>query len=112
MHEIMSGPVHVTILLLELAAAVLLILGFLIATVTWFRRLLSADEAALHSYRHALGRVILIGLEVLVAATIIKTIAFDPTVDSMAMVVILVAIRTAIGWTTSLEINGRWPWQR
>lgn len=58
------------------------------------------------NYRAALARVVLIGLEVLVAATIIKTVTLEPTAKSMG---ILVAIRTAIGWTSSLEMNGRWP---
>ncbi len=60
--------------------------------------------------RRALGRVILIGLELLVAATIIKTITVKPTVEGMGLLVFMVAIRTTIGWTTFLEMNGRWPW--
>jgi uncharacterized membrane protein len=108
----MTGPVHTVMVILELAAAGLLILGFVIATVNGVRQQLRGDAAALKTYRRRLGRVILIGLEVLVAATIIKTITIEPTAESMGLLVFLVAIRTVISWTTSLEINGRWPWQR
>jgi uncharacterized membrane protein len=67
---------------------------------------------AIDHYRRALGRVVLIGLEVLVAATIIKTITVTPTLESMGILVFMVAIRTALGWTMVLEMNGRWPWQK
>ncbi|UCH46795.1 MAG: DUF1622 domain-containing protein [Betaproteobacteria bacterium] len=112
MHDVMTGPVHMVIVILELAAAALLILGFVLATVFWFRRVLRGDSGARHSYRRALGRVTLIGLDVLVAATIVKTITLEPTAESMGLLVFMVAIRVAMTWTTSLEINGRWPWQR
>jgi uncharacterized membrane protein len=54
----------------------------------------------------------MIGLEVLVAATIIKTISVNPTLESMGLLAFMVVIRTIIGWTTVLEISGRWPWQK
>ncbi len=69
--------------LLEIVGAVVLILGFIIGTVHWFRESLSEKkEGAAESYRRTLGRVILIGLELLVAATIIiKTITLKPTME-------------------------------
>jgi uncharacterized membrane protein len=54
----------------------------------------------------------LIGLEVLVAATIIETMIVDPTVEGLGYLAIMVAIRTFLGWAMVLEISGRWPWQR
>jgi uncharacterized membrane protein len=54
----------------------------------------------------------LIGLEILVAATIIKTITLEPTVESMSLLALMVVIRTVLGWTMVLEMSGRWPWQR
>ena len=98
---------------LEIAGAGALVLGFVITTVRWVRRSLQQGVApALAPYRRALGRVILIGLEVLVAATIIKTMIVNPSVQSLGYLAIIVAIRTILGWTTVLEISGRWPWQR
>jgi uncharacterized membrane protein len=98
--------------LLEIIGAVILVLGFVIATIRWFRQsFLDQETTALSTYRRALGRTILIGLELLVAATIIKTITVKPTIEGMGLLVFMVAIRTTIGWTTFLEMNGRWPWQ-
>ncbi|MGI9518654.1 MAG: DUF1622 domain-containing protein [Pirellulaceae bacterium] len=54
---------------------------------------------------------VLIGLEVLVAVTIIKTITMEPACEGIAFLAIMVAIRTALGWTMVLEMNGHWPWQ-
>jgi uncharacterized membrane protein len=98
---------------LEIAGASALVLGFVITTVRWFYRSLQQGEmSALSPYRQGLGRTVLIGLEVLVAATIIETIIIDPTVEGLGYLAIMVAIRTFLGWTTELEISGRWPWQR
>ncbi len=99
--------------LLEIVGAVILVVGFVVGTVRWLRESFQEKKAdAVERYRRALGRVILIGLELLVAATIIKTITVESTVEGMGLLVFMVVIRTTIGWTTSLEMNGRWPWQR
>jgi uncharacterized membrane protein len=54
----------------------------------------------------------LIGLEILVAATIIKTIIVEPSVEGVGLLATMIIIRTMLGWTTVLEVSGRWPWQR
>jgi uncharacterized membrane protein len=63
-------------------------------------------------FRRVLGRAILLGLELLVAADIIKTVAVTPTLDSVAVLAIIVLIRTFLSWSLELEISGRWPWQK
>jgi uncharacterized membrane protein len=63
-------------------------------------------------YRHDLGRAILLGLELLVAADIIRTVAFTPTMDSVLVLGLIVLIRTFLSWSLALELDGRWPWQR
>ena len=70
------------------------------------------SHAAGLEYRKALGRTVLIGLEVLVAATIIKTITLQPTFEGISFLAIMIALRTVLGWTMVLEMYGRWPWQR
>jgi uncharacterized membrane protein len=98
---------------LEIIGAGALVLGFVIATGHWFLGTLRQGAVpAVERYRQALGRVVLIGLEILVAATIIKTITLEPTVESMGLLAMMVAIRTILGWAMALEMNGRWPWQR
>ena len=63
-------------------------------------------------FRHVLGRAILLGLELLVAADIIKTVAVTPTLESVGVLAIIVLIRTFLSWSLELEISGRWPWQK
>ena len=96
-----------------LIGAFLLLLGFAISSLKWVTQYFSEGrEQAYETYRQKIGRTVLIGLEVLVAATILKTIVVPPTVEALGLIFFTVAIRTALGWTTSLEINGRWPWQQ
>jgi len=63
-------------------------------------------------FRRVLGRAILLGLELLVAADIIRTVAVTPTVRSVTVLAIIVLIRTFLSWALELEITGRWPWQK
>jgi len=63
-------------------------------------------------YRRNLGRSILLGLEFLVAADIIKTVAVTPTFTSVGVLAVIVLIRTFLSWSLQLEIDGRWPWQK
>ena len=99
--------------ILELVGASLLVIGFVAATVIYVRQNFQLGGlSALASYRKSLGRVILIGLQILVAATIIKTITVDPSVESLGLLALMIVIRTILSWTTVLETSGRWPWQK
>lgn len=69
-------------------------------------------DAAVTAFRSNLGRSILLGLEFLVAADIINTVAVTPTLTSVAVLAGIVAIRTFLSFSLELEIEGRWPWQR
>lgn len=62
--------------------------------------------------RHDLGRSILLGLEVLVAADIVRSVALAPSMGGLAVLAAIVAIRTFLSWSLALELDGRWPWQR
>jgi uncharacterized membrane protein len=63
-------------------------------------------------YKTSIGRSLLLGLEVLVAADIVKTIALDLTFTSLGLLAGLVVVRTFLSWSLFLEIEGHWPWQR
>ncbi len=67
---------------------------------------------AYHTLRADLGRAILLGLELLVIADIIGTVAIEPTLQNLAVLAVIVAIRTALSFALELEVSGRWPWQR
>jgi uncharacterized membrane protein len=62
-------------------------------------------------YRIVLGKTLLIGLELLVAADIIRTVALDLTLMNIALLGGIVVVRTFLGWTLTVETEGRWPWQ-
>jgi len=65
-----------------------------------------------HRFRTSLARAILLGLEFLVAADIIGTVAVDPTLQNLSVLGLIVLIRTFLSFALELEINGRWPWQQ
>ncbi len=88
------------------AGVVVVVIGLLLAT-TAFARLRSYRD-----YRQRVGRAILLGLEFLVAADIIRTIAVDPTFTSIGVLAIIVAVRTFLSFTLDVELEGRWPWQQ
>jgi uncharacterized membrane protein len=113
MPEAMRAGLEAVTRALEIVGAGALVVGFVVATGYWLLAMgRKTKGSAVDGYRHALGRVILIGLEILVAATIIKTATFHPTLESMGLLAIMVVIRTILGWATVLEMSGRWPWQR
>ncbi len=62
--------------------------------------------------RRSIGRSILLGLEILVAGDIIRTVAVSPNFRSIGVLALIVVIRTFLSFTLELEINGHWPWQR
>ena len=104
--------VHVT-KAVEIAGAVALILGFLIATAKYVRDIMKiGPREAYDGYRTALGRVVLIGLEILVAATILKTVTIEPNPEGLGLLAMMIGIRTVLGWSMVLEMDGRWPWQK
>jgi uncharacterized membrane protein len=95
------------------ASGVAVIVGGILWAAT--RALLTAPPAGLDRYtalRQNLGRAILLGLELLVAGDIIKTVAVAPTLQNMAVLAVIVLIRTFLSFSLELEINGRWPWQQ
>jgi uncharacterized membrane protein len=63
-------------------------------------------------FRQELGRTILLGLELLVAADIVRTVAAEPTLISVAILAIIVVIRTFLSFSLEVELTGRWPWQQ
>ena len=113
MDEVVHTFAAAGVQIITLAAAFLLLLGFAISSVKWVMQASSEGSSPAYStYRMKIGRTILIGLEVLLAATILKSIVAPPTIEALALILYTVAIRTALGWTTTLEIYGRWPWQQ
>jgi uncharacterized membrane protein len=88
-----------------------IVVGVLSATVVAVRAVASHETGVYPLFRRHLGRSILLGLELLVAADIIRTVAVTPTLGSVGVLAVIVVIRTFLSWSLELEISGRWPWQ-
>jgi uncharacterized membrane protein len=96
----------------EIAGVALIVGGLVIASARYAAAPKGEGVSRYRRYRQDLGRAILLGLEVLVAADIVRTVAFTPTMDSVLVLAMIVAIRTFLSWSLALELEGRWPWQR
>jgi uncharacterized membrane protein len=98
--------------ILEAASFAVILLGVLISTAAFLVQLWR-DGFVIHykDYRANLGRGILIGLELLIAADIIKSVVIDPTLESMLVLGGIVLIRTFLSISLDVEINGHWPWE-
>jgi uncharacterized membrane protein len=75
-------------------------------------RLLRREPGAYGRFRREVGRGILLGLELLVAADIIRTVVISPTITSVTVLAGIVLVRTFLSFVLELEVTGRWPWQR
>ena len=97
----------------ELAGVAVVVIGFVAAVIRagLAFRAQGAGEAY-EAIRSTFGRSILLGLEVLVAGDIIRTVALQPTLGNLLVLGLLVLIRTFLAWSLEVEIDGRWPWQR
>jgi uncharacterized membrane protein len=104
---------------IELAAsgieglAVAIMVGFiLIVTARWLLHIGQKIDGAYERYRVALGKSLLVGLELLIAADIIRTVALDTSLINIETLAALVLVRTFLGWTLTVEVEGHWPWQK
>jgi uncharacterized membrane protein len=98
---------------LEAAGLGVLLLGVIVTTTAFLRRGLAGSTWAepYERYRADLGRAILLGLELLVAADIAGTVAAPLDLRNVAALGLVVLIRTFLSFSLEVEINGRWPWQ-
>lgn len=99
--------------LLDLAGVLVIVVGVAIASVIFVYRSWQTRRVidVYRPYRQGVGRAILLGLELLVAADIIRTVAVSPTFHSVGVLALLVAVRTFLSFSLEVEIEGRWPWQ-
>jgi uncharacterized membrane protein len=101
-------------LIIEILGAIVIIAGVIRVAVTrgTVRYLFRLDEpGAYESYKHQLGKTLLLGLEFLVAGDVVRTVALEPTLNNVGVLGLLVVIRTFLSWSLVVEIEGRWPWQ-
>lgn len=87
-----------------------ILLSLLMPGLAWLRS--GSVEGFFDDFRHILGRSVLMGLEILVAADIIATVTIDLTISSLAALGMLILIRTFLSFSMEVELDGSWPWQR
>lgn len=97
---------------LDAAGVAVLVIGALIAAGSAAVRLTRGEPRVYTRFRQQLGQTILLGLELLVAADIVRTVAAQLTLTGVAILGLIVLIRTFLSFSLEVELTGRWPWQQ
>ncbi len=100
---------------IEALAITWIFMGVFSSTLRYLYRLIMKRSTSMMvrytEYRHSLARTLMLGLEILVAADVVRTVALEPTFANVSVLGLLVLIRIILGWSLVVEIEGRWPWQ-
>ncbi len=96
----------------DVAGVLTISLGIVLVAVLAARRIVHRESDVYTGFRQQLGRAILLGLELLVAADIIRTVAVTPTLESVVVLGVIVLVRTFLSFSLEVELTGAWPWQR
>lgn len=105
--------IEVAALAIEVLAVVIIVVAMFWATIRYgfHSATQPKTDGRYQQLKTSLGKSLLLGLEILVAADIVRTVALDSTLESVAVLGLLVLIRTFLSWSLVVEIEGRWPWQ-
>ena len=97
-------------LLIEFTGTVVIALGLVYGVI---RALLARARRQddYRTFRQTFGRGLFLGMEILVAADIVKSVALQPTLNDIVVLGLLILVRTFLGWALVVELEGRWPWQ-
>ena len=101
-------------IILEIVAVCWIFLGVFSSTVRYFYAWIKNKppmQERYTEYRHTLARTLMLGLEILVAADVVRTVALEPTFENVGVLGLLVLIRIILGWSMVVEVEGHWPWQ-
>jgi uncharacterized membrane protein len=96
---------------IDAAGVAVIVVGMLISAGGAAVELSRHETGVYRHFRLQLGRTILLGLELLVVGDIVRTVASQPTLISVAILAIIVLIRTFLSFSLEVELTGRWPWQ-
>lgn len=111
MHKMIQEYVEYAALAIEVAGVLVMIFGSVFALWRYFFDK-HEDGSSYRTFRHDLGKAILLGLEFLVAGDIIATVSTDPTMNNVLVLGVIVLIRTFLSLSLQVELEGRWPWQK
>lgn len=97
---------------IEVLAVLVIAASVVIALVVGVRTALAIDAVAgVEAIKRQIGRGLLLGLDLLIAADIIRTVTLEPTLENVSALGVLVVVRTFLAWSLVVELEGRWPWQ-
>jgi uncharacterized membrane protein len=97
---------------IEAVGVFVVVLGSCVSSVAFIRTFRQLPEGvAYRTYRRQLGRSIILGLEFLIAGDIIRTVVASDTLQNVAVLGLIILIRSFLSVTLHLEVEGRWPWQ-
>jgi uncharacterized membrane protein len=99
---------------IEIAAVTVIAVTVGVSIVVMARAALAGEGAAkaMWVFKQSFSQGVLLGLDLLIAADIIRTVTLEPTLGNVAALGLLVVVRTFLSWALVLEAEGRWPWQR
>lgn len=112
MVDAFTSSVTLVARLMEAAGIAVMLVGTFVALVLSGRLRHRGGAAVYRSFRNQLGQAILLGLEFLVAADIIRTVSEIPTLEEVVVLAIIVLVRTFLSFSLQVELEGHWPWQR
>ena len=92
-------------------AVAVIVAAIIVGTARYLIKLNRLQIDAYETYKRHLAKALLLGLEFLVAADIVRTVALEPTMNSVAILGALVVIRTFLSWSLVVEMEGHWPWR-
>ena len=105
--EIIGGAAEV----IEVIGAAIIVIALAHATGRYLFQFRQGAGDAYDQFKVYIGKALLLGLEFLVAADIVRTVVLEPTMEHVSILGVLVVIRTFLSWSVVVEIEGRWPWQ-
>lgn len=111
MNDIVHHYIGYVSLAIEVAGILTMVFGTFLAIFRYYTNR-HEEGSSYRTFRHDLGKAILLGLEFLVAGDIIATVSTDPTLENVLVLGLIVLIRTFLSLSLQVELEGKWPWQK
>ncbi|MGY5850166.1 DUF1622 domain-containing protein [Salegentibacter sp. F14] len=112
MEDKVKELIEITALVIEGIGILVMVIGIFIALGRYAFKRQGVKIRSFQKIREELGRAILLGLEILIAADIIATVVHDAKIGQILNLGLIILIRTFLSFTLEVEIEGKWPWKQ
>lgn len=112
MEDKVEGLIELTALIIEVIGILVMVIGTFLALGRYAFKGQGKEIRSFKQIREELGRAILLGLEILIAADIIATVVYDAEMEQILKLGLIILIRTFLSFTLEVEIEGKWPWKQ